>query len=125
MWAHGRSSGKEGGEVKEALSAGSSRVKIVKRDSGADYTKNQMVFFGLIVADGNWVFADTDDVVVVGEDTDFGVACQALARRLGEELRAAKSARLSCGEVLLPVHLLPRAAANILASSEKEPCGLR
>lgn len=73
-----------------------------------------------------WVFADTNDAVcVAGEDTDFGVACQALARRLGEELRAAKSARLSCGEVLLPVHLLPRAAANILAASEKEPCGLR
>lgn len=70
--------------------------------------------------------ADTHDAIIVaGEDTDFGVACQALACRLGEELRAAKSARLSCGEVLLPVHLLPRAAANILAASEKEPCGLR
>uniref|UniRef100_A0A1B6LUU5 Uncharacterized protein n=1 Tax=Graphocephala atropunctata TaxID=36148 RepID=A0A1B6LUU5_9HEMI len=63
--------------------------------------------------------------IMEGEDTDYGVACQALARRLGEELRAAKSAQLSCGEVLLPLHLLPRVASDILAHAEKEPCGLR
>ncbi|KAG8315130.1 protein scylla-like [Homalodisca vitripennis] len=63
--------------------------------------------------------------IMGGEDTDYGVACQALARRLGEELRAAKSAQLSCGEVLLPVNLLPKVANDILTHSGQEPCGLR
>lgn len=39
-WAHGRNAGKEEGEVEEALSDGSSRVRIVKHNSRADYTKN-------------------------------------------------------------------------------------
>lgn len=52
-------------------------------------------------------------------------ACQALARRLESELRAAKSAQLACGEVLLPADLLPRIARDVLRMAENEPCGLR
>ncbi|KAJ9591960.1 hypothetical protein L9F63_001472 [Diploptera punctata] len=52
-------------------------------------------------------------------------ATEALARRLEEELRAAKSAQLSCGEVLLPSDLLPRVARDVLNMAENEPCGLR
>ncbi|KAL1115757.1 hypothetical protein AAG570_006047 [Ranatra chinensis] len=52
-------------------------------------------------------------------------ACEALSRRLESELRAAKSAQLSCGEVLLPDDLLPRVAADVLRLAENEPCGLR
>ncbi|XP_015516680.1 protein charybde [Neodiprion pinetum] len=52
-------------------------------------------------------------------------ACQALARRLEVELRAAKHAQLACGEVLLPADLLPRIAGEVLAMAENEPCGLR
>ncbi|PSN58152.1 hypothetical protein C0J52_01043 [Blattella germanica] len=52
-------------------------------------------------------------------------ATEALARRLEEELRAAKSAQLSCGEVLLPADLLPRVARDVLSMAENEPCGLR
>ena len=52
-------------------------------------------------------------------------ATEALARRLEEELRAAKSAQLSCGEVLLPADLLPRVARDVLNMAENEPCGLR
>merc|ERR1712070_289196 len=61
------------------------------------------------------------------EDTDDldSTACQALTRRLEEELRAAKSAQLACGEVLLPADLLPRIATDVLRLAEYEPCGLR
>lgn len=52
-------------------------------------------------------------------------ACQALAQRLESELRAAKSAQLACGEVLLPADLLPRIARDVLRMAENEPCGLR
>lgn len=52
-------------------------------------------------------------------------ACQALAVRLEEQLRAAKSAQLACGEVLLPADLLPRVARDVLRMAENEPCGLR
>ncbi|GFG29691.1 hypothetical protein Cfor_03741, partial [Coptotermes formosanus] len=52
-------------------------------------------------------------------------ACQALAQRLESELRAAKSAQLACGEVLLPADLLPRVARDVLRMAENEPCGLR
>lgn len=52
-------------------------------------------------------------------------ACQALARRLEVELRAAKHAQLACGEVLLPADLLPKIAEEVLAMAENEPCGLR
>lgn len=58
------------------------------------------------------------------EDLDSS-ACQALIKRLEEELRAAKSAQLACGEVLIPADLLPRIASDILRMSEFEPCGLR
>ncbi|XP_069699961.1 protein charybde-like isoform X2 [Periplaneta americana] len=56
---------------------------------------------------------------------DDGGASQALARRLEDELRAAKSAQLACGEVLLPADLLPRVARDVLRMAENEPCGLR
>uniref|UniRef100_A0A1B6MH25 DNA damage-inducible transcript 4-like protein n=1 Tax=Graphocephala atropunctata TaxID=36148 RepID=A0A1B6MH25_9HEMI len=56
------------------------------------------------------------------EDTD---ACHDLALRIEEELRAAKSAELSCGEVLLPGDLLPRIACNVLRMAADEPCGIR
>jgi hypothetical protein len=59
----------------------------------------------------------------VGDEEDG--ACQALARRLEDELRAAKSAQLACGEVLLPADLLPRIARDVLRMAENEPCGLR
>lgn len=49
----------------------------------------------------------------------------ALARRLESELRAAKSAQLSCGEVLLPSDLLSRVAAQVISLAEVEPCGIR
>lgn len=58
-------------------------------------------------------------------DSEDAGACQALARRLEEELRAAKSAQLACGEVLLPADLLPRIARDVLHMAENEPCGLR
>jgi len=58
-----------------------------------------------------------------GEEEDG--ACQALARRLEDELRAAKSAQLACGEVLLPADLLSRIARDVLRMAENEPCGLR
>jgi hypothetical protein len=53
------------------------------------------------------------------------LAMEALSRRLEAELRAAKSAQLSCGEVLLPADLLPRVALDVLRLAENEPCGLR
>lgn len=65
-----------------------------------------------------------DCVVEDGEEQEEG-ACQALARRLEDELRAAKSAQLACGEVLLPADLLPRIARDVLRMAENEPCGLR
>ncbi|XP_063243486.1 protein charybde-like isoform X1 [Bacillus rossius redtenbacheri] len=59
------------------------------------------------------------------DDAEDGAATRALARRLEEELRAAKSAQLACGEVLLPADLLPRVARDVLRMAENEPCGLR
>ncbi|XP_065220677.1 protein scylla-like [Planococcus citri] len=69
----------------------------------------------------------TDKGYLMREDTaDLdSTACQALTRRLEEELRAAKSAQLACGEVLLPADLLPRIATDVLRMAEYEPCGLR
>ncbi|XP_050424141.1 protein charybde-like isoform X1 [Adelges cooleyi] len=52
-------------------------------------------------------------------------AFMALHQRLEEELRAAKRAQLSCGEVLLPPDLLRRIARDVLKMAESEPCGLR
>lgn len=52
-------------------------------------------------------------------------ACAALAKRLESELRAAKSAQLACGEVLLPADLLPRVARAVVSMADSEPCGLR
>jgi hypothetical protein len=62
---------------------------------------------------------------VYDDSEEEAVACQALARRLENELRAAKSAQLACGEVLLPADLLPRIARDVLRMAENEPCGLR
>ncbi|CAH1398926.1 unnamed protein product [Nezara viridula] len=59
------------------------------------------------------------------EEMVAGTCEVALARRLETELRAAKSAQLSCGEVLLPANLLPRIASQVLSLAEVEPCGLR
>ena len=53
------------------------------------------------------------------------LVCQALISRLEEELKAAKSAQLACGEVLIPADLLSRIASDILRKAEREPCGLR
>ncbi|XP_054269535.1 protein charybde-like isoform X2 [Macrosteles quadrilineatus] len=61
----------------------------------------------------------------VSEDIEDNAACQALALRLEEQLRAAKTAQLACGEVLLPADLLPRVARDVLRMAENEPCGLR
>jgi len=58
-------------------------------------------------------------------DEDGDHVTQALTRRLEDELRAAKSAQLACGEVLLPTDLLPRIALDIIRMAESEPCGLR
>lgn len=52
-------------------------------------------------------------------------AFMALHQRLEEELKAAKRAQLSCGEVLLPPDLLQRIASDVLKMAESEPCGLR
>lgn len=62
---------------------------------------------------------------LVTEDIEDTAACQALAIRLEEQLRAAKTAQLACGEVLLPADLLPRVARDVLRMAENEPCGLR
>ncbi|XP_008468653.2 protein charybde [Diaphorina citri] len=48
-----------------------------------------------------------------------------LSNRLEQELRAAKSAQLACGEVLLPSDLLPNVARDILRLAEVEPYGLK
>lgn len=50
----------------------------------------------------------------------------ALAQRLERELRAAKGAsELAAAEVLVPAELLARAARQLLALAEGEPCGAR
>jgi len=59
------------------------------------------------------------------EDCGDSAAVQALARRLEDVLRAAKSAQLDCGGVLLPADLLPRIARDVLRMAENEPCGLK
>ncbi|XP_034230325.1 protein charybde-like [Thrips palmi] len=59
------------------------------------------------------------------DEADDVAAVAALARRLEDELRAAKSAQLACGEVLLPADLLPRVARDVVRMAENEPCGLR
>ncbi|XP_019870970.1 protein charybde [Aethina tumida] len=48
-----------------------------------------------------------------------------LAKKLEEEIRAAKRTHLSCGEVLLPCGLLQKISADILKISDSELCGLR
>jgi len=76
-----------------------------------------IVFFFCSVYLGFLMREDTEDL--------DSTACQALIKRLEEELRAAKSAQLACGEVLLPADLLPSIATDVLRMAEYEPCGLR
>nr|CAD7201183.1 unnamed protein product [Timema douglasi] len=67
-------------------------------------------------------------VLIIGycvDDAENGIAVQALTRRLEEELRAAKTRHLECGEVLLPADLLPMIARDVFRMAESEPCGLR
>lgn len=52
-------------------------------------------------------------------------AVNELSQRLQAELRAAKSRHLSCTEVSLPWDLTPRIAADMIKTSEREPCGVR
>jgi len=66
----------------------------------------------------------TDNNVLGVEDYD-SPGHLALRLRLEEELKAAKSAHLSCGEVLLPHNLLARVVTDIITMAENEPCGLR
>lgn len=57
--------------------------------------------------------------------SEEGAVVQGLAKRLEDELRAAKRTHLSCTEVLLPCGLLQRIARDMVAMAESEPCGLR
>lgn len=60
------------------------------------------------------------------EDDDIDeAAVNELSQRLQTELRAAKSRHLSCTEVSLPWDLTPRIAADMIKTSEREPCGVR
>uniref|UniRef100_A0A1A9UPC7 Uncharacterized protein n=1 Tax=Glossina austeni TaxID=7395 RepID=A0A1A9UPC7_GLOAU len=52
-------------------------------------------------------------------------AVNELSQRLQAELRAAKSRHLSCTEVSLPWDLTPRIAAEMIKTSEREPCGVK
>jgi len=52
-------------------------------------------------------------------------AHSSLRHRLEEELKAAKSQHLSCGEVLLPQNLMSKIVTDIIRMAENEPCGLR
>lgn len=67
----------------------------------------------------------SDSGYQAADEGDDCAAVSALARRLEDELRAAKSAQLACGEVLLPADLLPRVARDVVRMAENEPCGLR
>ncbi|XP_075164396.1 uncharacterized protein LOC142236996 [Haematobia irritans] len=59
-------------------------------------------------------------------DNDIDAAAvNELSQRLQSELRAAKSRHLSCTEVSLPWDLTPRIAADMIKTSEREPCGVR
>lgn len=60
-----------------------------------------------------------------GYDSEEDAVVSALAKRLEEELRAAKRGHLSCGEVLLPCGLLGRVSRDIFDQADCEPCGLR
>ncbi|XP_013114367.1 protein charybde isoform X2 [Stomoxys calcitrans] len=62
----------------------------------------------------------------IGEHDDIDAAAvNELSERLQSELRAAKSRHLSCTEVSLPWDLTPRIAADMIKTSEREPCGVR
>lgn len=59
------------------------------------------------------------------EEDGCNAAASALAKRLEEELRAAKRSNLSCGEVLLPCGLLQKISEDVLELADSELCGLR
>lgn len=62
----------------------------------------------------------------IAHDNDVDAAAvNELSQRLQAELRAAKSRHLSCTEVSLPWDLTPRIAADMIKTSEREPCGVR
>ncbi|XP_037930924.1 protein charybde [Teleopsis dalmanni] len=69
---------------------------------------------------------DTEAVsFITANDEINAAAINELSRRLQAELRAAKSRHLGCTEVTLPWDLTPRIAAEIIKTSEREPCGVR
>uniref|UniRef100_A0A1A9WG84 Protein charybde n=1 Tax=Glossina brevipalpis TaxID=37001 RepID=A0A1A9WG84_9MUSC len=62
--------------------------------------------------------------IAYSNDID-AAAVNELSQRLQAELRAAKSRHLSCTEVSLPSDLTPRIAAEMIKTSEREPCGVK
>ncbi|XP_058985250.1 protein charybde [Musca domestica] len=71
------------------------------------------------------VFAGHRTLCIGGHDDIDAAAVNELSQRLQSELRAAKSRHLSCTEVSLPWDLTPRIAADMIKTSEREPCGVR
>ncbi|XP_073836257.1 uncharacterized protein isoform X2 [Musca autumnalis] len=67
----------------------------------------------------------TEHYGIGGHDDIDAAAVNELSQRLQSELRAAKSRHLSCTEVSLPWDLTPRIAADMIKTSEREPCGVR
>ncbi|XP_023293916.2 protein charybde-like [Lucilia cuprina] len=67
----------------------------------------------------------TEHFGIAHDDDVDAAAVNELSQRLQAELRAAKSRHLSCTEVSLPWDLTPRIAADMIKTSEREPCGVR
>ncbi|TMW47426.1 hypothetical protein DOY81_007495 [Sarcophaga bullata] len=67
----------------------------------------------------------TEHFGIAHDDDIDAAAVNDLSQRLQAELRAAKSRHLSCTEVSLPWDLTPRIAADMIKTSEREPCGVR
>ncbi|XP_061390813.1 protein charybde-like [Musca vetustissima] len=67
----------------------------------------------------------TEHYGIGGHNDIDAAAVNELSQRLQSELRAAKSRHLSCTEVSLPWDLTPRIAADMIKTSEREPCGVR
>lgn len=68
--------------------------------------------------------ANGSDALAGLSDVD-AAAVNELSARLQTELRAAKSRHLACTEVSLPWDLTTRIAAEMIRTSEREPCGVR
>lgn len=94
-------------------------ASIVERSSSSRFTYNNNLLYceQLEASDIEGSSNDENNI-----DT---AAIQELSQRLQAELRAAKSRHLACTEVNLPWDLTPRIAAEIIKTSEKEPCGVR